>query len=272
MPNRGFEAEVLEQERRRLTARITTHGLSTETGAETLATSAYEHLRIDLISGRFEPGAKLLIRELCARYEIGLSPIREALNRVSRDGLVQQNDQRGFTVAPLTEADLEDITKARCWVNEVALRESIATGDQAWEETVLIAFHRMSRVPGPVDYSVNPVDPAWEQAHRAFHISLISACGSKWLVGFCEQLFDAADRYRFLSRRHYRGHIPREDDHRDIMDAALRRDADQAVQLLVTHFKATLEYSRSEIRRVEAAQGKSHDKVARNGKQKWAKG
>ena len=155
--------------------------IADQPGAETLASSAYERLRFDIISGVFPPEAKLLIRRLCARYEIGLSPIREALNRVSRDGLVKHHEQRGFTVTAVTEADLEDITKARCWANEVALRESIANGDQGWEEAILIAFHRMSRLQGPAEQADHPVDAAWERAHRAFHTSLISACGSSWL-------------------------------------------------------------------------------------------
>ena len=62
------------------------------TGAESLASTAYERLRFDIISGVFPPETKLLIRELCTRYAIGLSPIREALNRVSRDGLVEHHD------------------------------------------------------------------------------------------------------------------------------------------------------------------------------------
>jgi GntR family transcriptional regulator, carbon starvation induced regulator len=218
---------------------------------ETLASSAYERIRFDLISGEFELGGKLLIRELCSRYKIGLSPIREALNRLSRDGLVQQNDQRGFFVTPLTEEDLVDITQIRCWSNEAALRQSIAAGDQAWEEHLLIAFHRMARQSGPGDYT-RDIDPAWEKSHRAFHSALIAACRSKWLIGFCEQLFDAADRYRFLARRAYRGKVPRRDDHREIMDAALRRDADEAVKLLKNHFMQTLEFSRAEIRRLNA--------------------
>ena len=49
-------------------------------GTESLASTAYERLRFDIISGVFPPEAKLLIRQLCDRYEMGLSPIREALN------------------------------------------------------------------------------------------------------------------------------------------------------------------------------------------------
>jgi GntR family transcriptional regulator, carbon starvation induced regulator len=228
-------------------------------GAGTLASSAYERLRLDLISGVFEPGSKLLIRELCQRYGIGLSPMREALNRASRDDLVQHNDQRGFFASPLSEEDLEDLFKMRFWSNEKALRDSIEKGDQAWEEHVLIAFYRLSRIPNPVQQPDKPIDPIWEQSHRAFHTALISACGSKRLIGLCEELFDAADRYRFLSRRTSPGHDRRPEDHHDIMQATLRRDADEATRLLTQHFLTTLEFSRDEIRRLNAGTAKARN-------------
>jgi GntR family transcriptional regulator, carbon starvation induced regulator len=224
---------------------------------ETLASSAYERLRVDLISGAFEPGSKLLIRELCQRYGIGLSPMREALNRVSRDGLVQQNDQRGFFASPLSEEDLDDLFKMRCWSNEKALRDSIEKGDQAWEEHVLIAFYRLSRIPNPVEHADKPIDPVWERNHRTFHTALISACGSKRLVGLCEELFDAAERYRFLSRRISTGLDRRQEEHHDIMQATLRRDADEATRLLTQHFLRTLEYSRAEIRQLNEGTAKA---------------
>ncbi len=217
-------------------------------GPETLASSAYERLRFDVISGVFEPGSKLLIRELCERYGIGLGPVREALNRMSRDGLVQQNDQRGFSVTPVTEQDLEDITRVRCWANAEALRGAITKGDQAWEENLVLALHRMHRMPLPTDDKPNAER---ERAHRIFHHALISACGSKWLLDYCEQLFDAADRYRFLSRRQYGIAAKRTDGHKEIMEAALRRDADEAVRLLNDHFTQTLEFGRVEIRRLD---------------------
>lgn len=216
-------------------------------GAETLATTAYERLKREIITAVLPPGEKLHIRRLCERYEMGLSPIREALNRVSRDGLVQQNDLRGFTVAPLSAADLHDLTKARCWMNEMALRESVAKGDLAWEERLLVAYHRLSRsqIRLPNDTAFNP---AWEEAHRAFHATLISACGSEWVRGFCEQLFDAADRYRYLSRRRPGGEH-REDEHRVIMEAALARNADEAVRVLNEHFLRTATLGSEELRR-----------------------
>ena len=105
-----------------------------ETGKETLASHVYDQLRQDIISVAIEPGEKLHIRSLCERFDVGLSPMREALSRLSTEGLVAQSDHRGFAVAPMGEQDLVDITRARCWLNELAIRKSIAHGDAAWEE------------------------------------------------------------------------------------------------------------------------------------------
>jgi DNA-binding GntR family transcriptional regulator len=206
----------------------------------TLASRACEALRRDIIRAQSAPGAKLLIRALCERYGVGASPMREALNRLSRDGLVGRSDQRGFGVMPLNQGHLAELTRTRCWLNEVAIRESIRRGDDAWEESIVLAYHRLQRTPRhqPGQDSLT-YDQAWESAHRKFHSCLIAACGSHWLIGFCEQLFDAADRYRHLSRATSRARKVKRDEHRAIMDAVLARDADQAVALLNAHFHGT---------------------------------
>ena len=207
--------------------------------AATLASQAYERLRRDIITAKLLPGHKLHIAQLCESYGIGLSPVREALNRLSRDGLAHQTDQRGFRVAPISVAHLEELTRTRCWLNEIGLRESIAHGDEAWEENVLLAYHRLSRLDQQAQDSTLR-DPACEEAHRKFHTSLIAGCRSQWLLGYCEQLFDAAERYRFLSRDSTPRKTPR-NEHKAVMDAAVSRDADTATRLLTAHLRKTAE-------------------------------
>lgn len=229
---------------------------------ETLTSAVFDALRRAVITGSFAPGEKLRVRQLAERFGTGLSPIREALNRLLRDGLVLQSDLRGFFVAPATEADLDELMKARCWANEQALRESIARGDAAWEEGVVIAFHRLTRIDAPLHGAQSEAQRAWDSAHRAFHRSLIAACGSRWLLGFCEQLSDAAERYRHISRVAPAGkQRQREAEHREIMTATVSRQADQAVQRLILHFEITAELSRKELRRI--ASEIAEDKRAR---------
>jgi GntR family transcriptional regulator, carbon starvation induced regulator len=221
-------------------------------GAETLATAAYTRLRREILTSVLEPGAKLRIRELCDRYQMSVSPIREALNRVSREGLVQQSDQRGFSVAPLSIEDLEELTRTRIWVNEIAIRESIRSGDQAWEEGIVLAYHRMVRTQRYLADGEH--NPDWELRHRAFHVSLIAACRSRPLLQFFDQLFDAADRYRYLWRPDANDTRSAE-AHREIMDVVISRDVDQAVRRLTVHFSVTAERAFERLKQRELAAG-----------------
>lgn len=212
------------------------HGSEIKT---TRASAIYIELRDAILSGAFQPGIKLNARDLSSRFETGLSPIREALNRLATEGLAVHSDNRGFIVSPVSVPELLDLTQARCWMNEIGIRRSIELGDAAWEEAVLVSCHRLSRTPrAPADGSIGP-DPAWNVAHKAYHQALVSACGSNWLVETCSQLFDSAERYRSLARLAGASRSDPRDEHQEIMTAALDRDADRAATLLTEHFGRT---------------------------------
>lgn len=162
---------------------------------ETLASAIFSQLRGEILSGALPPGTKINLRALCERFNVGFSPVREALNRLLSQNLVGQTDRRGFRVTPVSAAELADLTRARCLVNATALRASIEQGDAAWEENILLALHRLLRTPRD-DATFG--QSRWTIAHKHFHASLLSACGSRWLMRYCDQLFEAAERYRLL--------------------------------------------------------------------------
>jgi GntR family carbon starvation induced transcriptional regulator len=217
---------------------------------ETLASTIYDRVREGIITGSFPAGEKLHIQTLCDEFNVGLSPMREALSRLSTEGLVSQSDHRGFAVRPLSEDDLVDLIKARCWLNEIALRQSIAHGDAAWEEAVLIAFHRLSRTPRYEGTNKKERSRDWERAHRVFHATLISASGSRRVEQYCEHLFDSAERYRHVARRAGLVGSNREQEHREIMEATIARQADEAVRLLNAHFEHTADLVRRVLKGV----------------------
>jgi DNA-binding GntR family transcriptional regulator len=219
-----------------------------EDGPASLAAAAYLRLHHDIVNGTLPPGEKLLIHKLCERYEIGLSPVREALNRLAGERLVVHSEQRGFMVAPLSEPDLEDILRARWWLNETGLRASMERGDDAWEERVVLACHWLARTPRYQDQEEVERNPAWQEAHRLFHASLLSASGSNWLETFCEQLFHAFERYRYLSRLAARtSPLHQQMEHSAIMEAAISRRAEDAVRLLREHFDKTARLVRKQL-------------------------
>ena len=90
-----------------------------------MATSIYDHLRQNILSGDLRPDEKLRSESLRGRYEVGNSTLREALNRLSVDGFVVREDQKGFSVATESKRSLEELVRTRCWLKEIAFRESI---------------------------------------------------------------------------------------------------------------------------------------------------
>lgn len=214
----------------------------------TMALDVYSRLREDIIGAELEPGRKLRTRELCELYGVGLSPLREALNRLLSEGMVQQSAKRGFSVASFSIEELDELVRARQWLNEIGLRESILHGDEKWEEGVVLAFHRLRREPRIVAKEQHDAarNGAWNNAHLAFHLSLIGACRSRWLIEFCQKLFYVSDRYRALSRLKS-DPDKRLEEHRQIMEATIDRDADRAVRLLIDHFDATATLVREKL-------------------------
>jgi DNA-binding GntR family transcriptional regulator len=213
--------------------------LAPQHGIATRATHLYDQLRSDLLGGELEPGSKLAIEALAERYDTSATPLREALNRLVSDGLVERREQRGFVVAAISEQDLAEITKTRCWLEEVALRESIAAHGTAWEEALVLAHHRLARTPRSLSELEFQDNPAWEPLHRAFHRALISGCGSRWLLNFCDQLADQHHRYRRLSAPRAFARRDVTNEHQQLVDAALAGRADDAVALLRGHFERT---------------------------------
>jgi DNA-binding GntR family transcriptional regulator len=207
--------------------------------AGTLASSVYDRLRDDILSGALPPNDKLRTEALRERYGVGNSPLREALNRLSADGLVTREDQKGFRVATASRADLEELVKTRCWLEEIALRQSIQNGGDDWEEAVVLQYHRLSRVRRSSSEDSYVVNFEWETRHRAFHLALLSACGSRWLMQYCAQLNDQADRYRQLAIVVSYPKRNELNEHEAIMRAATSRDADEAVRLLLGHYDRT---------------------------------
>lgn len=208
----------------------------------TQATLLYERMREDILSCALPPGHKLRIDMLRSTHGASASPIREALNRLVSEGLVTQVDQKGFRVAPISVAELTDLMRARCWIGERALIESMRRGDIEWEERVLVAHHRWEREVAAVADVAHAYGDRIHELHRDFHRALLSACGSDWILNCWTSLSERARRYQVLSIRS--GAAPERDplsEHRALRDAVLSRNEGLAVKLHTGHIELTAE-------------------------------
>lgn len=195
-------------------------------------TGVYDWLHHDLIRGHYVAGEKLAIGTLQERYEVGLSPLREALNRLAAVGLLEQSHQRGFRVPDLSRAALDDVATLRRQLEGEALEASIRRGDEDWEAELVAALHRFSRHQDVFDTADHE---RWEATHAQFHRALVAGCGSAWRLRFLDQLYDQFDRYRRAAPRGLQRRERLDDQHAQLVDHALSRDIAAARELLDAH-------------------------------------
>ena len=208
-------------------------------GGETLAQAAYRALRVDIIRGVRPPGERLRIEKLKAIYRIGPTPLREALQKLSADRLVFNEGNRGFTVAPLDPDEFADLNTARIAVEKEALRLSIANGDDEWEARIVAVTYLMRKEDQALSAAHSTVPDSWERANAAFHSAMVAACGSRWLLKIRLDLHDQCERFRRASVYQKLGSRDLSQEHAQIAEAVLARDAEQACALTEQHFKLT---------------------------------
>lgn len=208
-------------------------------GALTLAENVYLQLRREILSCALPPNEKLKLETLRQRFGVGVTPLREALSRLAGEKLVAFRGQRGFRVAPVSMAELEDITFLRSELEPLALRLAIENGDDAWEARVVAAHHHLSLLPRQRWKAGDPDFDDWARRHVAFHNTLVETCGSPRLMAMRATLFDHAQRYQRLFIE--LGDMDRDDarEHREIFEAVLARDVPKAEALIRAHVLET---------------------------------
>ncbi len=204
-----------------------------------LTEAVYRGMRGDLLACRIRPGERLRIASLCERHGASSGAVREALSRLSSEGLVTSEPQRGFQAASISAAELTDLTVARVEIESFCLRMAIKEGDLGWEERLLASDHRLRRTSVREEEDPERLSEAWSKAHEAFHEALVAACPNQTLLHIRRQLYAQSERYRRLS-------IPLADvardvelEHRGLMLAALDRNPDKAVVALAHHITET---------------------------------
>ena len=223
-------------------------------GGMNLTQYAYERLRDDVLSCQVRPGDKLKIHELAARLGVSQGAVREALSRLTSDGLVVAEPQKGFRASPVSAAELRDLTRVRVEIESLCLRRAIELGNLSWESELLAAYHALSKTPEKsTGGDAVRMTESWADLHRLFHEKLIAACDSPHLLRIRAQLFSQAERYRRMSVPLQSVKRDTNAEHQAILQAAIERNTRLATALLATHFETTTEILLKGLRLDETA-------------------
>jgi DNA-binding GntR family transcriptional regulator len=207
--------------------------------AGSLTAEAHARLRGDILACRLLPGQKLIIQELCDSRGFSLGAVREALSRLTSEGLVEAEPRKGFRVAPITEEELKDITNVRATIESLCLENAIRNGDLKWETGVVSTLFELSRLNLQDAEDGARVSEVWAETHQRFHEALVAACDSPWLLRLRATLFTQSERYRRVSVPLDRIGRDLHGEHKAIADAALARDTELAIAEMRAHLEKT---------------------------------
>lgn len=206
---------------------------------DTASEHSYRTVRGDIIQGTLAPRAKLRLENLRETYGASVSTLREILNRLTGEGLVIAEGQKGFSVTPVSQQEFANLAELRELLETHALRQAFQNGDLAWEGRVVGAHHMLSVVERQLQNDEKQSADVWKHLDKEFHSALISACASRELLDAHSAVFDRYLRYQIIAVT-FRGK-PAAEEHLALRDAALARDADKACSVLAQHISACVE-------------------------------
>ena len=159
--------------------------------SELLREQIYRKIKHDILTGLHRPGKQLSVNELAGEYQVSATPIREALNVLQREGLVEIIPRVGCFVSQMTIKDVQDIFELRLII-ESASTEMAARNITDAEVTYLEGIHN--------SYVSGDIDSYWRylEENREFHYRIALATRNKWLAEVVGRLLDQMQRLLFL--------------------------------------------------------------------------
>jgi len=186
-------------------------------------------LREAIIQGELSPGSRLLEIQLSEQLGVSRTPVREALQMLKEEGLVDIIPRKGAVVAGITEKQMKDVLEVRVAMEELAVRlcaERITQSALLELEEAEKAFEE--------SFGLSDVNNC-ALCDEKFHSIISEATGNKSLVMMLSAFREQMYRFRvaYLMREEFHETLVRE--HRDILNAIRANNASAAVAVLRRH-------------------------------------
>jgi DNA-binding GntR family transcriptional regulator len=199
---------------------------------ERLTDRAYRAIKQDILVCELAPGADVTERALGERYGLGKAPLREALIRLTHEGLLQAIPRSGYRITPITIQDVQDIFALRLLLEPAAARQAAGRID----ETLLKELNELCRAgytPGNRDS-----ESTFLRANRQFHVTIADASGNRRLARLLGQLLEETERLFHLGLAVRDRTEEMKHEHEDLVAALVNGDADGAERATIEQIDA----------------------------------
>jgi DNA-binding GntR family transcriptional regulator len=189
----------------------------------------YEELKMQILKGQIVPGTRMMEVEMAEEMGVSRTPIREAIRKLEKEGLVTIEPRKGAYASQISTKDMVDILEVRQNMEGLAAyyaalrmtdeqKKKLSETNDAYNKAVI-----ENNTPDMIKYDT------------AFHHQIVEGSGNKMLVHMIEQLQELVLRFRYLYYDDFKRaeKMPRE--HKVIYDAIVTGDTEKARKAADVH-------------------------------------
>lgn len=220
---------------------------------------AYHLLRAQIIGCELKPGSRLNISSLQSSLSLSQAAVREALSRLTAEGLVEIERHRGFRVAPVSASGFRELTEACITVELPLIRSAVANGDLEWERQLVSAYHRAAQTLRQVVAGEEGIE-AYSTERQNFYEVLLSPSENKWLLWSWRLLYAQNMRYRHMYFPLARVELDQLSRYEETAQALLKRDVDRVEKLAIASYEQVMTAIEQAMAADTRGQGQSRPK------------
>lgn len=182
----------------------------------------YEELKRQILVGEISPGTRMMEVELADVMGVSRTPVREAIRKLEKEGLVSIEPRKGAYASNISIKDMVDVLEVRQGLEEMAamLAAGRITEEQKEELLEILAGYRNAVEAANIEESI--------RYDEAFHIKIVSISGNKTLEQVFSTVQELALRFRYIYYDDFNRYenMPRE--HQMIEEAIMSGDTEKA--------------------------------------------
>lgn len=196
----------------------------------------YEQLKLQILTGKITPGTRMMEVELADEMGVSRTPIREAIRKLEKEGLVTIEPRRGAYASDISVKDMVDTLEVREDLEGLAAALAAERmTDEQMEELIQITRKYSEAISNSDTEKIISYD-------EQFHKHIVACSGNKTLIQLSETVQELALRFRYLFYDDFSRYENMPVEHRQILDAIKGGDADTARQTADNHVKRLKEF------------------------------
>lgn len=189
----------------------------------------YEELRGLILTGGIKPGARMMEIEIADNMGVSRTPIREAIRKLEKEGLVTIEPRKGAYASEVSLKDMVDILEVRATLEGLAAKLAALRMTEEQKQILIQysdAFNRAVENGDMAEMIANDTN---------FHHYIVQCCGNKYLLQMVEQLQELVLRFRYIYFKDFKRAEEMPEEHKLIYNSILNGDEETANFAALNH-------------------------------------